>query len=94
MNDDQKADLQQRVTADVSSMHRLNDQVRALSQQVEQRKLRGQAEAELQAEIEVRITTAHVYTLLWICCCCCGGGGGGSSYGFDCRTDIVIMSSM
>ena len=47
-----QADLQQRVTTDVSSMHHLNERVRSLQSQLEQRKLRGAAEEEMTREIE------------------------------------------
>ena len=47
-----QADLQQRVTSDVTSMHHMNERVRSLQQQLEQRKLRGVAEEEMTREIE------------------------------------------
>lgn len=50
--EDAQAELQQRVTSDVTSMHHLNERVRSLQQQLEQRKLRGLAEEEMSREIE------------------------------------------
>jgi hypothetical protein len=58
--EDAHAELQQRVTTDVSSMHHLNERVRSLQTQLEQRKQRGAAEDELVREIEdLRRTVAN-----------------------------------